>query len=178
MTTTASQISKISSRASIYLSSKETQGAMFSYLFFLNYLCNVEGHLRSNLPEKREVLRIFRTLDLVSLTRMDKTLDLLRINFKTEKSLDQTMAGRVNGNWCKVEDQLIIILTGRVDMAATTWGVATAVAEDMAASSMVCTEEGEGQGDVIRSCKSSNTSTSCWLSTSKYSSTPVGLTVV
>ena len=177
MTTTASQISKISSRASIYLSSKGTQGAIFSYLFFLNYVCNVEGHLKSNLPEKREVLRIFQTLDLVSLTRMDKALDLLRLNFKTEKSLDQTMAGRVNGNWSKVEDQLIIILTGRADMAATTWGVATAVAEDMAASSMVCTEEEEGQGDVIRSCKSSNTSTSCWLSTSKYSSTPVGLTV-
>ena len=106
---------------------------------------------------------------------MDRALDLLRVNFKTEKSLDQTMAGRVNGNWSKVGDQLIIILTGRVGMAATTWVVATAVAEDMAASSMVCTEE--GQGDVIRLCKSSNTSTSCWLSTSKYYSTPVGLTV-
>ena len=93
MTTTASQISKISSRASISLSSKGTQGAIFSYLFFLNYVCNVEGHLRSNLPKKREVLRIFQTLDLVSLTRMDRALDLLRVNFKTEKSLDQRKKG-------------------------------------------------------------------------------------
>ena len=106
----------------------------------INHICNVEGHLKSNLPEKREVSRIFQTSDLVSLTRMDKALDLLRVNFKTEKSLDQRMAGRVNGNWSKVEDELIIVLTGRADIAATTWAVATAVAEDMAASSMVCTE--------------------------------------
>ena len=58
---------------------------------------NVEGHLKSNL-KKGKVSRSFQTLDLVSSTRMDKALDIIRVNFKTEKSLDQRMAGRVNGN--------------------------------------------------------------------------------
>ena len=53
--------------------------------------------MKSNL-EKRKVSRIFQTLDLVSSTRMDKALDIIRVNFKTEKSLDQRMAGRENGN--------------------------------------------------------------------------------
>ena len=54
--------------------------------------------MKSNLLEKRKVSRIFQTLDLVSSTRMDKASDIIRVNFKTEKSLDQRMAGRVNGN--------------------------------------------------------------------------------
>ena len=53
--------------------------------------------MKSNL-KKGKVSRSFQTLDLVSSTRMDKALDIIRVNFKTEKSLDQRMAGRVNGN--------------------------------------------------------------------------------
>ena len=52
----------------------------------------------------------------------------------------------------------------------------TAVEEVMAISSMVSMVAGLA-GDVVRSCKWSSTSTSCWLSTCKYSSTPVVLTV-
>ena len=68
---------------------------------------------------------------------------------------------------------IIIFLIGRADMAATT-RVVTTVAEVMAVSSMVCTEALVEAGDVIRSYKSSNTSTSCWLSTCKCSSIPAG----
>ena len=53
--------------------------------------------MKSNL-EKGKVSRIFQTMDLVSSTRMDKALDTIRVNFKTEKSLDQTTVGRENGN--------------------------------------------------------------------------------
>ena len=108
---------------------------------------------------------------------MDKALDILRVNFKKERSLDQRLAGRENGNWSKLGDHLIIVLTGRADMAATTWVVVAAVAEDMETSSMVYTEVEVEAGDVIRSFKSSSTSTSCWPSTCKYSSIPVGPTV-
>ena len=52
---------------------------------------------------------------------------------------------------------LNITLTGRVDMVATTSGVVTAVEEDMAISSMECTEV--AVEDVLRSSKWSNTST-------------------
>ena len=52
----------------------------------------------------------------------------------------------------------------------------TAVEEVMAISSMVSTVAGLA-GDVVRSYKWSSTSTSCWLSTCKYSSTPVELIV-
>ena len=55
--------------------------------------------MKSNLLEKRKVSRIFQTLDLVSSTRMDQALDHIRVNFKTEKSLDPRLAGRVNGKW-------------------------------------------------------------------------------
>ena len=57
--------------------------------------------MKRNLLEKRKVSRIFQTLDLVSSTRMDKASDIIRVNFKTEKSLDQRLAGRVNGKKCE-----------------------------------------------------------------------------
>ena len=111
---------------------------------------------------------------------MDKALDLIRVNFKTEKSLDQRMAGRENGNARAKSFKYYILtsphLTGKVDMVATTSVVVTAVVEDMAISSMVSTVV-EDLEDVLRSSKWSSTSTSCWLSTCRYSSTHVGLAV-
>ena len=55
--------------------------------------------MKSNLLEKRKVSRVFQTLDLVSLTRTDQALGLIRVHFKTEKSLDPRLAGRENGEW-------------------------------------------------------------------------------
>ena len=65
-----------------------------------------------------------------------------------------------------------LTLPGRVDMVDTTLEAVTAVEEVMAISSMVSMVAGLA-GDVVRSYKWSSTSTSCWLSTCKYSSTPV-----